>query len=234
MESASIIIKNFYIPNLNLNYYVGINQIYLNFESFLKKMNFQKEKALNFIFNLSEDLQNKYKDSTVQFFSHDYIINQDHIFNASYFTQKAFLQNLNISNRRNIELMLYLTTKRQIKIAFKAFGINIKELEKNILTYCIISNERNIVDIIDKEIIQILNANKITLILNEFNEDKFKRIKSFFEFNDNQLNVILHSYDFKKLSKDSPKYCFDELILALNDLLCEKMALLSLEKIKIS
>jgi tRNA threonylcarbamoyladenosine modification (KEOPS) complex Cgi121 subunit len=170
----------------------------------------------------------------VQFFSHDYILNQDHIFKACYFTQKAFLQNLNISTKRNIELMLYLATKRQIKTAFEAFGINIKDLEKNILTYCIVSNEKNIIDKINTEIIQTLNAKEINLNLNEFDENKFKKIKGYFEFNDDQLNVILNSYSFKKLKTNFPKHSFDELTLALNDLLCEKMALLSLEKLKTS
>ena len=212
-----LIVKNFYISDLNLKYLVGINQIRIF------------DITLDFILNLTEKIQNNHKNSMLQFFSDKYILNQDHIFTACYYTQKAFRNKTNISKRKNIELLLYLATKRQIKKALEAFGINLKS--SNIISFVIISNENNL-NKINEEILQSLGANEIELTLNDQSVKKFNQIKSYFEISENQINSVLNSYGVKESNNDLMANNLNNLFLAVYDLICEKMAFLSLERIK--
>lgn len=211
-----MIVKKFYISDLDLKYLVGINQV-RNFDI-----------TLDFILNLTEKIQNDHKNSTLQFFSDRYILNQDHIFTACYYTQKAFTDKTNISKRKNIELLLYLATNRQIKNALEAFGINLKS--DKIISYVIISNENNL-NKINEEILQSLGANEIELTINDQSVKKFNQIKSYFEISDNQINSVLNSYGVKEINNDLITNNLNNLFLAIYDLICEKMAFLSLERI---
>ena len=212
-----MIVKNFDLSDLNLKYIVGINQIRIF------------DITLDFILNLMEKIQKNHRNSTLQFFSDKYILNQDHIFTACYYTQKAFSDKTNISKTKNIELFLYLTTKRQIKNAIEAFGINLKSDKK--ITYVIISNEKNLNNI-NEEVLQSLGPNEIELTINDQSVKKFNQIKSYFEISDNQINSVLNSYGAKEFKNDPIANNLNNLFLAVYDLICEKMAFLSLEKIK--
>ncbi|MFW9898372.1 MAG: KEOPS complex subunit Cgi121 [Candidatus Thorarchaeota archaeon] len=215
-----MIVKDFYISDLDLMYSIGINQIHSELKI-----------SLDFLFNLIEKIQTD-TNSMVQFFSDKYILNQQHLFTACYYVQKAFFNKVNISKRKNIEFLLYLASKRQIKNAIDAFGINNLDLESGKISYIIVSNENNLNKIND-EILQNLKANEIEITLNNKNADKFNQIKSYFEISNNQINAVLNSYGVKNFSNKLVANNLDNLFLALNDLICEKMALLSLEKIRI-
>ena len=138
-----MIVKEFYISDLDLMYSIGINQIHSELKI-----------SLDFLFNLIEKIQND-TNSMVQFFSDKYILNQEHLFTACYYVQKAFFNKVNISKRKNIEFLLYLSSKRQIKNAIEAFGINNLDLESGKISYIIVSNENNLNKIND-EILQNL------------------------------------------------------------------------------
>ena len=215
-----MIAKDFYISDLDLMYFIGINQI----QSELKI-------TFDFLFNLIEKIQND-TNSMVQLFSDKYILNQEHLFTACYYVQKAFFNKVNISKRKNIEFLLYLASKRQIKNAIEAFGINILDLESGKISYIIVSNENNLNEIND-EILQNLKANEIEITLNKKNAEKFNQIKSYFKISNNQINAVLNSYGVKNFSNKLIANNLDNLFLALYDLICEKMALLSLEKIHV-
>lgn len=215
-----MIVKDFYISDLDLMYSIGINQIHSELKI-----------SLDFLFNLIEKIQND-TNSMVQFFSDKYILNQEHLFTACYYVQKAFFNKVNISKRKNIEFLLYLASKRQIKNAIEAFGINNLGLESGEMSYIIVSNENNLNKIND-EILQNLKANEIEMTLNNKNAEKFNQIKSYFEISNNQINAVLNSYGVKNFSNKLIANNLDNLFLALNDLICEKMAILSLEKIRV-
>jgi tRNA threonylcarbamoyladenosine modification (KEOPS) complex Cgi121 subunit len=215
-----MIVKDFYISDLDLMYSIGINQIHSELKI-----------SLDFLFNLIEKIQND-TNSMVQFFSDKYILNQEHLFTACYYVQKAFFNKVNISKRKNIEFLLYLASKRQIKNAIEAFGINNLGLESGEMSYIIVSNENNLNKIND-EILQNLKANEIEITLNNKNAEKFNQIKSYFEISNNQINAVLNSYGVKNFSNKLIANNLDNLFLALNDLICEKMAILSLEKIRV-
>ncbi len=214
-------VKEFSITSLDLNYFVGLNQIKLN----------NKEFELNQLFELIEELQTSYRNSIIQFFSDKYIINQDHVFTACYYVQKVFLYNINISKKANIELFLYLAANRQITPSIEAFGVSEINLETKILSFCIISPNDNITEM-NKTLIKNLEAEEIYLTLNNKTIEKFKRIKNYFEINDNQIMSVLKSYGLRNKDITLMNGSLDNHILALNDLIFEKMALLSLEKVK--
>ncbi|MHA1254444.1 MAG: KEOPS complex subunit Cgi121 [Promethearchaeota archaeon] len=214
-------VKEFSITSLDLNYFVGLNQIKLN----------NKEFELNQLFELIEELQTSYRNSIIQFFSDKYIINQDHVFTACYYVQKVFLYNINISKKVNIELFLYLAANRQITPSIEAFGVSEINLEKKLLSFCIISPNDNIAEI-NKTLIKNLEAEEIYSTLNDKTIEKFNRIKNYFEINDNQIRSVLKSYGLGVKNIALMNGNLDNHLLALNDLIYEKMALLSLEKVK--
>ena len=221
MDSTSMIIKKFSIPDLDLNYFVGLNQIKLNNKLF----------ELNQLIELIEELQKSYRDSIIQFFNDKYIIDQGHVFTACYYVQKVFLYNINISNKANIELFLYLAANRQITPSIGAFGVSEIDLEKKILSFCIISPNDNIAEI-NKTLIKNLEADEIFFALNDKTIEKYNQIKDYFEITDNQIISVLKSYGLRVKDITLMNGSLDNYFLALNDLIYEKMALLSLEKVK--
>ena len=222
-----MIVKEFTIDDLSMKYHVGINQIKFDYLDILKSNNLKNEEdVLTFLFNLIDTIQSKFKDCVVQFFKTKYILNPEHVFLACYFVQKAFYRNINILNKKNLELFLYLSAKRQIKNGIDAFGVSIEDLKNSILTYCIISPDNNL-NQINKELIQHLNASEIDFNLEINDIKKCDIIKDFFELSNNQINTILKSYD--KAGAQENK-ALSRQVLAMQDLICEKMSILSLEK----
>jgi tRNA threonylcarbamoyladenosine modification (KEOPS) complex Cgi121 subunit len=233
LEFTSMKIKKFMIDEYGLNYSVGINQINIDINAIMKKYGLkQEEDVIDTIFSLIENLENKYNRTMVQFFSDKYIVSEDHVYNACYFVQKAFKANMNISNKKHIEFLLYLSANRQIKIGIENFGIKFNEIKKGRLNYCIISSEKNIIQI-DQEIINQLLANIVNFNLNEGNADKCQDIKILFGFSDKQISVILKSYSLQNSNNSLLWNNLAYIKIALNDLICEQMALLTLEKVKV-
>jgi len=213
--------KIYFIKDSNgmRDYYVGINQIEIN----------PKEVQINKLVELIEVIQSHYEDTVLQFFSDRYILNPEHILHASYFVQKAFYTKKNISNKKNLELLLYLAAKRQIKLSLESFGVNNYNLQNKRISFCIISLEDNIQQV-NIEINSYLHSEDISPNLGNLSIDKFKIVKKYFEFSDNQILTVMKSYGYKNDILDINSINLERLYGALNDLICEKMALLSLEK----
>ena len=212
-------IKEFNVSE-NLKYFVGINQISIDLAALLDENKLENQaQVLDIIFDVIEKVQTTFKKATIQFFSNEYVLGQNHIFNASYYMEKAFLNNINISNKKNIEILLYLATKRQIKIGIEAFGIRYLDVKKGELHYCIISHENNIPEI-NEEILHLLQAKELKLNLNHRSFDKFDRIKTFFEITDNQIITVLKSYGITNKNKDPMSYKLEDLYLTLNAFSC--------------
>ncbi len=225
-----MIVKEFNIEDLHLHFFVGINQIKINIKEFLDFYNIKNENdVLDHFFKLIEEIQNKNENSVVQCFKDKYILNYDHIFIACYNLQKAFQQNVNISSKKKIELLLYLATNRQINKSIEAFGIDYSDLKNKNCTYCIISPIDNLMSIND-EMLQYLKAKETLLTLNDQILHKFNKIKEFFEVSEDQIKVILNSYG---IESNKTEINLNSKYSALYDLICEKMALLSLDQVKI-
>jgi len=215
-----MIVNNFKIIEINLSYYIGINRI---------KMSSRRYKV-DQLFELIEIIQNKYKDSILQFFDDKYVLNTEHIYNACYFVMKAFLQDKNISNKKELEFLLYLATKRQIKSAIVDFGIDNEKIRGDILNICIVSSEENL-NLINNDVKKTLNASEEEITLNRITIEKYEMVKNYFKITDNQITTVLKSYGINKNEDSVTNEKIDSLYMALNDLISEKMALLSLEKV---
>ncbi|MHA2038318.1 MAG: KEOPS complex subunit Cgi121 [Promethearchaeota archaeon] len=226
-----MIVKDFNIDKLGLKYYVGINQIRIELNQFLKAYNLHTEvEALKYLFNIIEDLQNKNKDSIIQIFRDKYVLNQEHIFIACYYLQKAIFHNTLISKKKNIELLLYLSTYRQISKGIKSFGVNISDLKKGTLLISIISPMNNLTSI-NNDILEMLNAKEMSITINDSTAEKIQEIIKFYELSEAQIKSVLNSYGIKNINIENPSNNLNDISVALFDLICEKMALLSLEKI---
>ncbi len=215
-----MIIREYNIDDLKLKYHVFINQIKLN----------DNRNTLNKLITLMDDLSKEYEGTVFQFFNDSYLLNQEHVFSACYFLQKAFHNGINISNNKSIEFLLYLATNRQIKVSIGAFGIRDDDLNEGLLSYCVISQLDNFNDISAK-ILQELNAFEAKITINDQTVEKFDRVKGYFKISDNQILSVLNSYGIKDFDMSQITGSLNILFKALHDLICEKMALLSLEKI---
>lgn len=220
-------VKKFRFRDVELIYYVGISQIKFDGNNFLQTKK-NEEDALNFLFNMIEELQSKNKDMTIQFVKDDYILNENHIYLACYYMEKAFLQNTAISHKKNIELLLYLSTYRQISKSINAFGVDLHNLKEGKMTICI-SSRFNITDNVLNEILQMLDAIEIKLTINATNIEKLNRIIENYKIYEGQIKSVLKSYGIQYLKSEKSKYNLEHLSLAIFDIICEKMALLSLE-----
>ena len=201
------------------SYYIGINQIEID----------PLEVQINKLVESIDIIQGRYDNTVLQFFNDRNILNPEHILNACYFVQKAFSTKSNISNKKNLELLLFLATKRQIKLSLESFGVNNYNLQEKRISFCIISLEDNIQKI-NTEINNHFLSKDISSNLGNLSIDKFKNVKNYFEFSDNQILTVLKSYGYKHDIKDLNAINLKCLYRVLNDLICEKKTLLSLEK----
>ena len=228
-----MIVKDFNIKQMDLHYYVGINQIKIELDQFLEAYKILNvEEALNYLFKIIEELQNKHKDLIIQLVRETYVLNQDHIFVACYYLQKALFHDTLISNKKNIEMLLYLSTHRQIGKGIKTFGVDARELKKGTFIICIISPINNL-NLINNEILEALKATEIGISINDLTSEKIKEIIHFYEFSELQIKSVLNSYGIKNINFEKPKNNLLDISFALFDLICEKMALLNLEKIRL-
>ncbi|MFX1296516.1 MAG: KEOPS complex subunit Cgi121 [Promethearchaeota archaeon] len=109
----------------------------------------------------------------------------EHIFFSALYAMLAFNQKRNISNQLALEILLYISGQRQIKIALKEFGIktgnniiiilgNSEELVKEALIPC-------------EKILGGVKANEIMSIVENF---KLLAIQNYFQINKAELNAI--------------------------------------------
>lgn len=209
--------KEFHLEGENMSYSVILNTLKLN-----------ERYSIDVIFDIINNLQDKYEDSIIQFFNDEYIINQKHIFYAVYFSQKAFQQNINISNKLSIEFLLYLAANRQIKIAIESFGISNYDIENGSLNVCIASHKKQVMQIY-KELLQLLNVEEIIPKFKEISTEKIQKIKQFYEISKNQISTILSSLDSRNITEIGEVEKLNIIADVCLDLIREKMTLLSLE-----
>ncbi|MBN1215825.1 MAG: hypothetical protein JXA99_10350 [Candidatus Lokiarchaeota archaeon] len=211
--------KDFIFQNSQLNYSVLLTKIQIE----------KKENSLEKLFQIIEDLQNKYNNSIIQFFDDLYILNENHIYNSIYYTRKAYMNKFLISNKQSIELLLYFAAKRQIKNGITYFGIKKENIDSGIINFCIVSDKETL-EKIYQEFSKVINFIELKQDYNEKSVDKYNRIKEFFDINEKQIKVILKTLDMKLDREKIEISNLNLLYNVLNELICEKMVLLSLEK----
>jgi len=214
---TSMIIQEFSFPEDALHYFVGLGSLIIT------------KLELDDIFNLIEIIQNRHEGVMLQFFNRKLILNYNHIFYACYHTLKTFHLKKNISNKMGIELLLYLAANRQIKKAIEYYGITTQIIHQGTIDFCIVSRNNNL-DIIRKDLLKETSAEEIDLDLAKSSYDKYERIKEYFGINKNQIKTVLESYRILIDDTRTNIRNIENLYLAIEDLICEKMVLLSLEK----
>ncbi len=210
--------KDYIFQNSKLNYSVLLRKIQIE----------KKENSLEKLFQIIEDLQNKYNNSIIQFFDDLYILNENHIYNSIYYTRKAYMNKFLISNKQSIELLLYFAAKRQIKYGINYFGIKKENVDSGIINFCIVS-DKEILEKIYRDFSKMINFIELEYDYNEKSIDRYNRIKQFFDINEKQIIVILKTLDMKIDSEKIVTSNLNLLYNVLNKLICEKMVLLSLE-----
>ncbi|MHA1805765.1 MAG: KEOPS complex subunit Cgi121 [Promethearchaeota archaeon] len=217
-----MIVEEFYIEDLDLLYFVGLCQLDL------QKSNLDLDSA----FKVIDSIQKKNNQVVIQLFNDEYILNEDHVYSAIYFVQKAFANNTNISQSKNIEFLLYLSANRQIINALKYFGVTNELLLKKRIPCCIISSENNCEKIM-KEVEEQFKTKECDVKFESLTSNKLEKIKNFYKFNKEQIKIILESHGIKQGSLNT-LYSEPEIAeKVLLDLICEEMALLSLEKVSL-
>ncbi|MFW5895638.1 MAG: KEOPS complex subunit Cgi121 [archaeon] len=222
------------IDGSQISYWVGLDQFILNLNKYLSQNNLKNEdEVLPSLIRKISRAQDKFPGSYIQLFDNRYLLNARHLYLAIYFMQKAFRYSINISNKPNIELLLYLAARRQIKRALNAFGLNILELDGKLVSLCIVSSTNNLNKIKDHILSQIIHYPPEKININDLSLKKLKRVRNFYKINKKQVQVLFRSYNFnfKGLSNENN---LAEYTHILNDLIAEKMAKLSLEKINVS
>ncbi|TFF84347.1 MAG: hypothetical protein EU552_00575 [Promethearchaeota archaeon] len=213
-----MIVQEFSFPEDQLHYFLGLGSLITT------------DLDLDTIFDLIEYIQNRFGGTMLQFFDQRLVLNYNHIFYAAYHTLKTFHLKMNISNKMGIEFLLYMATSRQIKRAIEYYGIKTNQLCQGTIDYCIISMNDDI-EIILSDILNEINLKEINLKFSNNSYAKYENIKAYFGINENQIKAVLKSYRMSVNDILSDRNKIKYLYLALEDLICEKMALLSLEKV---
>ncbi|MFW9894595.1 MAG: KEOPS complex subunit Cgi121 [Candidatus Thorarchaeota archaeon] len=224
-----MIVKEFNIGHLQLKYFVGITQVRFELNQFLEDYNISNEESvLNYLFKILEEFQNKYEASIIQLIKDNYILNLDHLFIACYFLQKALYYETLISNKKNIELLLYLSTHRQINKSIKLFGLDSNDLKRGTFILCIISPSNNI-ESINNEMLKIIRATEINITIDDLTLEKIEEIIKQYDLSELQIKAILNSYGVRSIKRET-KQNIKLLSFVIFDLICERMALLNVEK----
>jgi len=219
MELSPMKLKSIYNMETGLKFYTGITEVSINIE----------DVSSNQLLSLSDYVDVSYDNALLQFLSKKYILNSEHIYSACYFTYNAFLSHNNISKSKEIELLLYLSMNRQIKIAIRDFGLSDDSKKFFNVILCLSSFQNNL-DIIYTDLHDRIKFQELSFTLDDYSIERFNRIKNYFEISDNQIKVLLKSANLSINKKNINEISLDYLYSALNDIIREKMVLLSVEK----
>jgi tRNA threonylcarbamoyladenosine modification (KEOPS) complex Cgi121 subunit len=219
MEFSPMKLK--FINNLEtgLKIYIGITEVSLNIENI----------SSNKLLSLSNYIDINYDSALLQFLNTKYILNSEHIYSACYFTYNAFLSHNNISKSKEIELLLYLSVNRQIKIAIRDFGLP-DDTKKIINVMLCLSSFQNNLDIIYTDLQDRIKFQELSFKLDDCSIERFNLIKNYFDISDNQIKVLLKSANLNINNNNINEVPLDYLYSALTDIIREKMVLLSVEK----
>jgi tRNA threonylcarbamoyladenosine modification (KEOPS) complex Cgi121 subunit len=203
----------------------------MQYSVILNSLKFKDHPSMEEIFDGMNHLQEKFRDAIIQFFNSDLIINLQHIIYAIYFSQRAFSQEINISNKISIEFLLYLAANRQIKIAIDSFGIRAENLNQGPIYICIVSEKTRSMQIYE-ELCNLFDVEEINLQFPDFTTEKILRIKNFYTISEDQISSILSTSNSDYISNFKDIENVEIIQGALLGIVCEKMALLSLEGVK--
>ncbi len=158
-------------------------------------------------------IQNNHK-VIIQFFNSKLIASWQHLFFSVIHSLKAFKQGMNISNKLELEILLYTSAQHQIKVAIERFGVN--EEIKNI-AMIILGNSKEEIENSKLNISELINGTENESVLN-IDGKKYESICN--NFNITQLEIETTSVSSKQ----------DDKMEALKDIILNRIAFLVFEK----
>lgn len=160
-----------------------------------------------------EKIQDKYK-VIIQFFNSQLIASWEHLFFSVIHSLKAFDQGNNISNKLELEILLYASAQHQIKVAIERFGIN--EEIKNI-AMIILGNSMEDIENSKLKISELIKGTENESVLN-INGKKYESICK--HFNITKLEIETASVSSKQ----------DDKLDALKEIVLNRIAFVIFEK----
>ncbi|MHA1819666.1 MAG: KEOPS complex subunit Cgi121, partial [Promethearchaeota archaeon] len=188
-----------------------------------------------------KDIGKKTK-TLIQLFNPDAILSTKHIYYAVYYGLTSFLKGINISNDRNLEIILYASQQRQINVALKIMGLNYEGLGvnthdnfNNLIYFAVEGNSEDAINHALRDLTQLLintSSDKAfdqnISTISPPNRKKIYDIKKLFNVSDNEIRISLMTLGFPEkllINEINDKNLED----ALLGCIIERMALLSLE-----
>lgn len=126
---------------------------------------------------------------TIQFFNADLIASWEHLYFSILHSIKSFKQGRNLSSNLDLEILLYASGQRQIKVAIKELGIGLEIKNIALIIYGnSVDNVKNALNDIQK----LANGKDDDSILN-IDEEKYKNICNFFNIHPIEIQAIINS-----------------------------------------
>ena len=150
---------------------------------------------------------------TAQICSASRIATWEHIFFSVLYAKHAFTQKRNISKQLAMEVLLYISGQRQIRIALNEIGI-----ESGDNAIIILGNSEESMKQALAECEKLLGGVKADEILALYDDSKFSAIQGYFQITDGELNAISLSN-----TQDSKNTALVKVVL-------NRVALVALEK----
>jgi len=138
----------------------------------------------------------KKRNVIIQFFNADLIAGWEHVFFSTVNAYNAFHQKRNISNKIEIEIMLYVSAQRQIKSAIDSFGVN--EDTSNLAILAIAESEENIEKIL-YDLMASIGGTMDDSVLEINDHRKFEKICKAFNISLKELKAIRRSDEWHNL-----------------------------------
>ena len=158
-------------------YITGISNVRINF---------------NQIQDLIAKLCNK-NQVIIQFFNSQLIAGWEHLFFSAVHSLKTFKQGRNLSNKLDLEILLYASGQRQIKKAIKKIGIG---LETQNIAILIMGNSIETIESAKLKIFELIKGTEDESIL-DINKNKYEKISKAFNITPLEIETTSNSSEWK-------------------------------------
>ena len=111
-----------------------------------------------------------------------------HVFFGALYAMLAFKQDRAISNQLALEILLYISGQRQIKIALETFGIR-----SGSCTLIILGNSEETLSRALKECQSVIGGMPADEVLTLFDDSKWETIQDYFQITDQEIDAIAQS-----------------------------------------
>ena len=141
----------------------------------------------------------------IQLFDSSLIATWEHLFFGALNAIKAFRYGKNISNNLSVECLLYVSGQRQISVAVENFGVKQSTRSMGI---ALIGDTQDLLIEAHRKILQITKGTENDAVLS-IDEDKFRKIRSFFQITEIELDTICRSDDWDSYIDALTRYCIE-------------------------